>query len=197
VLDAAGRPVEQVVLQATRDSWFTFRGKDSTQSGDFRLQNWMEMELDEYLYANGEVVRLWRYPQGPDSGFAVYPGNGNRQTFFGTSAVTHALGEPAWIVEPLPPGSQPVPNGLPVFPVFYDNDDESTRRLGSDSQLTFVPPADGEYVARVTDVRGFGGPRDHHYTLGIRRPNPAAGRACGSTGPSARRPARTGHRARC
>ena len=173
VLHADGRPVEQVVLQAVRDSWFTFRGKDSNQTNDFRVQNWDEMELDEYLYANGEVVKLWLYPRGPDSGFDVYPGSGSRHNFFHTSAVTHALGEPAWIVEPLPPGATPVPNGLPVFPVFYDNDDESTRRLGSDSQLIFVPPADGEYVARVTDVRGFGGPRDHHYTLGIRRPNPS------------------------
>jgi hypothetical protein len=176
VLDAAGNPVEQVILQATRDSWFTFRGKDSAQSGDFRLQNWMEMELDEYLYANGEVVRLWRYPQGPDSGFTVYPGNGNRQTFFGTSAVTHALGEPAWIVEPLPPGSQPVPNGLPVFRIFFESDDDPAQRFGVDSQLLFTPPADGEYCLRLTDVRGFGAtsnPDDFRYTVTIRPPQPS------------------------
>ncbi|MFM8378675.1 MAG: WD40 repeat domain-containing protein, partial [Planctomycetia bacterium] len=40
VLDAQGRPVEQVVLQAVRDSWFTFRGKNSTQTDDFRIHNW-------------------------------------------------------------------------------------------------------------------------------------------------------------
>jgi len=176
VLDTAGQPVEQTVLQATRDSWFTFRGKDSTQSGDFRLQNWMEMELDEYLYANGEVVRLWEYPRGPDSGFTVYPGSGNRQTFFGTSAVTHALGEPAWIVRPLPPGTTPAPNGLPVFRVFYENDDETTQRFGVDSQLVFTPPRDGDYVVRLTDVRGAGSeskPDDYHYKLTIRPPFPS------------------------
>jgi hypothetical protein len=173
VLDAAGQPVEQVVLQAVRDSWFTFRGKDSTQTGDFRVHNWEEMDLDQYLYANGEVVRLWLAPRGADSGFEVYPGAGRRHTYFHTSAVTHALGEPAWIVEPLPPGATAVPNGLPVFRLFYENDDEPTRRLGTDSQLIFTPPADGEYVARVTDVRGFGGPTDFHYRLGIRRPRPS------------------------
>ena len=49
------------------------------------------------------------------------------------------------------------------------------RRGGSanDSQILFTPPADGEYVARVTDVRGFGGPADFHYTLEIRRPRPS------------------------
>jgi WD40 repeat protein len=173
VLDAAGQPVEQVVLQAVRDSWITFRGKNSTQTGDFRVQNWEEMELDQYLYVGGEVVKLWLYPRGPDSGFEVYPGFGNRHTFFQTSAVTHALGEPAWIVEPLQPGATAVPNGLPVFRLFYENDDESTRRLGTDSQLIFTPPADGEYVVRVTDVRGFGGEADFHYTLGIRHPQPS------------------------
>jgi len=190
VLDAAGQPVEQIVLQATRDSWFTFRGKNSTQSGDYRLQNWMEMELDEYLYANGEVVRLWRYPQGPDSGFMVYPGNGNRQAFFGTSAVTHALGEPAWIVEPLPSGAMPVPNGLPVFRIFYENDDESSQRFGADSQLLFTPPRDGEFFVRLTDVRGVGAgtdartkPEDYSYTLMIRPPQPSFSVAVGGKDP--------------
>ena len=173
VVDAAGQPVEQVVLQAVRDSWFTFRGKNSTQTGDFRVQNWEEMDLDQYLYANGEVVRLWLAPRGADSGFDVYPGSGSRHTFFHTSAVTHALGEPAWVVEPLPRGAAAVPNGLPVFRLPYENDDEPTRRLGTDSQLIFTPPADGEYVARVSDVRGFGGASDYHYTLGIRRPKPS------------------------
>ena len=176
VLDARGRPVERVVLQATRDSWFTFRGKSSEEADDFRLHNWMEMELNEYLYANGEVVRLWLYPRGPDSGFKVYSGSGKRQSYFGTSGLTHALGEPAWIVQPLPPGSEPAANGLPVFRLFYENDDESTQRLGADSQLLFTAPADGEYLVRLCDVRGFGSdsqPDDYRYTLAIRPPQPS------------------------
>ena len=175
LLDAAGRPIEQVVLQATRDSWFTFRGKDSNQTGDFRVHNWMEMRLDQYLYANGEVVKLWLHPRGADSGFEVYPGEGSRHAYFGTTSVTHALGEPAWIVEPLPPGSTPVPNGLPVFRVYYENDDESARRLGTDSHVLFPVPRDGEYVVRVSDVRGFGAegkPDDFRYTLAIRPAKP-------------------------
>ena len=40
VLDLEGTPIEQVILQATRDSWFTFRGKDSKTSDDFRVHNW-------------------------------------------------------------------------------------------------------------------------------------------------------------
>jgi len=173
ILDAAGEPVEQVVLQAVRDSWLTFLGKNSTQFDDFRLHNWEEMELDEYVYAGGEVVRLWLYPRGPDSGFMVYPGMGERHSFFHTTPVVHPLGEPTWIVEPLPRGAAPIPNGLPVFRIAYENDDDPTRRLGTDSQILFTPPADGAYVARVTDVRGFGAATDYHYLLGVRPPRPA------------------------
>ena len=175
ILHADGRPVERVVLQATRDSWFTFRGKDSSQSDDFRMHNWTEMELDEYLFAGGEVVKLWLYPRGPDSGFKVYPGSGNRQTFFDTTAITHALGEPAWVVRPLPANAQPEATGLPVFPIFYENDDAANRRLSTDSQLIFMPSADGEYVARVSDIRGFGATLPDEpwsYTLTIRPPRP-------------------------
>ncbi len=171
VLHADGTPVEQVVLQATRDSWFTFRGKNSDTSDDFRVQNWAEMELNEYLYANGEVVKLWLYPRGPDSGFKVYPGVGNRHTWFGTPALAHALGEPAYIVRPLPPGSQPAPTGLPVFHVDYVNDDETTRRFGADSQLLFTAPAEADYVVKLTDVRGFGG-ANFNYTLTVRPQQP-------------------------
>ncbi len=171
VLTSEGEPIERVALQALRDSWFTFRGKDSKTSGDFRLHNWREMELNEYLYANGEVTRLWLYPRGPDSGFIVYPGSGNRRTYFGTPALSHPLGAPCYIVRPLPAGSEPAPNGLPVFRVYYENDDETRQKLGSDSKLFFTAPHDGEFVARLTDVRGFGG-TDFNYTLNIRPRKP-------------------------
>ncbi len=171
ILTAAGEPIERVALQALRDSWFTFRGKDSSTAQDFRLHNWREMELNEYLYANGEVSRLWLYPRGPDSGFIVYPGSGARQTYFGTTSLSHPLGEPCYIVRPLPPGSRPAPNGLPVFRLFYENDDESRQKLGADSKLFFTAPHDGDFLARLTDVRGFGG-ADFKYSLAIRPRRP-------------------------
>jgi hypothetical protein len=171
ILDAGGSPVQRVRLQAVRDSWLTFRGKDSFTSGDFRLHNWREMELNEYLYANGEVVRLWLYPRGPDSGFLVYPGFGKRKTYFGTSAITHPLGEPCYIVKPLATGASIKPNGLPVFEVFYQNDDDPDRGLGKDSKLIFRVPKTGNYIIKLNDVRQFNGPQ-LHYTLTLRPREP-------------------------
>lgn len=171
VLDAEGRPIERLLLQAVRDSYFTFRGKNADEIGDFRVFNWEEMELNEYLYANGEVVKLHMYPRGPDSGYIVYPARGKRWGYFDTTPLAHALGEPCYIVQPHPPGSRLIPNGLPVFPLYYENDDESSRSWGADSKLTFVAPADGEYLVRIRDVRGIEG-EDYSYKLLIRPRQP-------------------------
>lgn len=157
VLDAQGQPILQQKLRALRNSWLTFRGKDSATSADFRLHNWREMELNEYLFVNGEVVKLYLYPRGPDSGFLVYPGTGNRRTYFGTTAKAHPLGQNCYIVEPVPPQQAVRPNGLPVFDIYFENDDESNQRWGRDSQLFFTAPRDGVYHLQVRDIRGEGG----------------------------------------
>jgi hypothetical protein len=63
-----------------------------------------------------------------------------------------------------------------VFRIFHENDDETTRRLKTDSRLVFSAPADGDYVVRVTDVRGYGSesrPDDYHYSLTVRRNRPS------------------------
>ncbi|QDT32476.1 c-type cytochrome domain-containing protein [Thalassoglobus polymorphus] len=171
ILTPEGEPVQRLILQAVRDSYFTFRGKTADQTTDFRIFNWKEMELNEYLYANGEVVKLWLYPRGPDSGFNVYPGTGKRWGYFDTTPLAHALGEPCYIVEPHPPGTELIPNGLPEFKVFYQNDDDAHRKLGKDSKLFFTAPQSGEYVVRLRDVRGING-ENFKYTLTIRPRKP-------------------------
>jgi len=171
VLHADGRPVERLLLQAVRDSAITFRPIDGNNI-DARLVNWEEMELNELLYMNGEVVKLWRAPQGPDSGFLFYPAaGGSRRAYFDTTVTAHALDEPAYIVEPRLPGSRLPFTGLPTFTLNYQNDDESERRLGSDSRLMFTAPADGACLVRVRDTRDKGGER-FTYRLTVRRPQP-------------------------
>ena len=171
VVHADGSAIPRVQLQAVRDTYFTFRGKDSDTTGDFRLHNWEEMRLNQYLYCAGEVVKLFHYPRGPDSGFNVYPNFGKRRGFFDTTPLAHALHEPAYIVEPHPPGIELPPNGLPVFTLHYENDDDGQRRMGKDSRLTFVAPQDGEYCVMIRDVRGVQGP-EFKYELFVRPPKP-------------------------
>ncbi len=173
ILDENDQPVLRVRLQAIRDTYFTFRGKDSKQSSDFRLFNWQELGLGEYLYSSGEVTKLWMHPRGPDSGFNVYPGSGTRWTYFGTTHTTHALGEPAYIVRPLADGEIPTANGLPVFDIYYENDDDPQRLAGANSRLLFTAPESGRYTVRVMDTRGEGAKEGYGYELKIRPAAPS------------------------
>jgi WD domain, G-beta repeat/Planctomycete cytochrome C len=170
VLHADGRPVLRYLLRAVRDSNITFRPIDSRQA-QVRVTNWEEMDLNQYMYLGGEVCRLFQAPRGPDSGYDFYTGRGKRRTYFDTSATVHANDEPVYIVEAYRPGTKLVDNGLPVFPLYFANDDDGERELGSDSRLTFAAPADGDYLVRVSDTLGRGG-KDYKYTLTIRPPKP-------------------------
>jgi hypothetical protein len=170
VLDPSGEPIPRLLLQAIRDSITTFRPSDSEQVG-FRVTNWEEMHLDQYLYMHGEVNRIFRQPQGPDSDTLFYSLEGKRRGHFDTTPFAHPLDELIYVVEPRHLGAELEENGLPVFTLPYENDDDSYRKQGSDSRLTFTAPADGDYLVRVTDVRGFQGDR-YAYRLILRRPQP-------------------------
>ncbi|MBD3675568.1 MAG: hypothetical protein HUJ26_18815 [Planctomycetaceae bacterium] len=169
VFHADGEPVLRYLLQAVRESYINFRGLSSSEL-QVRVKGWEEMGLNQYLYMNGEIGRIVRMPKGPDSGFLLY-GDGERRAYFDTTAVTHANEETVYIVEAYPPGTELVDNGLPVFPLYYRNDDDGRRKLGKDSRLMFTAPQDGDYLVRVRDTRGFGG-SDYKYSLTIRPPQP-------------------------
>ena len=170
VLWPDGRPVERLVMQAVRDSALTFRPIDSSIP-DARVENWREMELNELMWMGGEVVKIFQMPQGPDSGFQFYANAGKRIAYFNTTGTAHAVDEPCYIVEPHAPGSRLVANGLPVFALHYENDDDGDREIGSDSRVLFTAPADGSFLARVQDSRGFFGER-FVYRLVVREARP-------------------------
>lgn len=170
VLHPDGKPVARLLMQAVRDSYNNFRSVDANNP-DIRLQNWEEMELNEYVWFNGDVMKIIRMPRGPDGGCFFYVSDGKRRAYFDTSATSHSLDEPCYVVEPYPLGSTIAANGLPIFTLNYQNDDSGDRKIGRDSRLTFTAPADGRYVVKVTDTRGWGGER-FVYSLAIREPKP-------------------------
>lgn len=170
VLHPDGKPVARLLMQAVRDSYNNFRSVDANNP-DIRLQNWEEMELNEYVWFNGDVMKIIRMPRGPDGGCFFYVSDAKRRAYFDTSATSHSLDEPCYVVEPYPLGSTIAANGLPIFTLNYQNDDSGDRKIGRDSRLTFTAPADGRFVVRVTDTRGWGGER-FVYSLAIREPKP-------------------------
>ena len=80
LLNDRGEPVRRVRLQSVRDSSITFRAI-SSGAGGARLVNTDEMQLNDLLYMNGEVVKLFLAPRGPDSQWDFYTLNGGRRNY--------------------------------------------------------------------------------------------------------------------
>jgi hypothetical protein len=79
-----------------------------------------------------------------------------------TTPEGHAINSPVYKVSVHPPGTKFSSNGLPTVTLYYRNDDGGAM-FGKDSRLTFTAPADGEYVLKLSDVRGL-----HGYNFGYR-----------------------------
>ena len=72
VLWPDGRPVERVQA-ARRSATRTSTSAPSTPTPNgARFQNWEEMDLNQYVYMAGEVVKLFLAPRGPDSEYNFY-----------------------------------------------------------------------------------------------------------------------------
>ncbi|MDZ4820012.1 MAG: c-type cytochrome domain-containing protein [Planctomycetota bacterium] len=171
VLTLQGEPITRLQLQAVRNSFINFRGVTSASIG-LRLKNWEEMELNDYIYIGGEVCRLFRAPEGPDSDSILFEAdNSRRRTYFDTSPVSHANYDPVYVVEPHPAGAKLAQNGLPIIPIYYSNDDASDRDISTDSRVIFTAPMDGEYLVRVRNTFEEYSPR-HAYRLTLRPPGP-------------------------
>lgn len=169
VLDASGKPVQRAVLRPTAKTFVTFRDHNSTGPG-IRLEYWNELAIDDLLYVGGELTKIKALPRNPDDDCQFYQVDGNRVGFLDTTPTHHALGTPMYRVEVHPPGSTFPPNGMPLFPLAYRNDDGGPG-YGKDSRVVFDPPADGVYQVRVSDAARGSGPT-HAYRLTVRPPRP-------------------------
>ncbi|HEY8506288.1 MAG TPA: hypothetical protein VIL46_17000, partial [Gemmataceae bacterium] len=169
VLDAAGKPLGRATLRCIAQTVTVFRDSDSATNA-IRIEAWNELDVNDYVYLDGEVIRILALPRNPDDDCRFFAVAGRRQTYLGTTARQHSLGTPVYKVEVHPPGSKFPPNGMPVFDIPWRNDDGEPG-YDKDSQLYFDPPADGVYQVRVGDSRGMGRP-DFAYRLTVRKPRP-------------------------
>ncbi len=169
VLDAAGKPVPRAVLRATTKTFVAFRDHDSNVSG-IRLTVWPDLAIDDYLYVDGEVMKILALPRNPDDDCQFYQAGGRRVGFLDTTPCHHSMDSTMYRVEVHPPGRTFPPNGQPVFTLNYRNDDGGPG-YGTDSRVVFEAPADGVYQVRVSDTRGGGGPT-HAFRVTVRPPRP-------------------------
>jgi hypothetical protein len=165
IITPDGRPVGRHTLQCVAETYTVLRDHDSKVPG-IRLQAWDDFQPNDLLLLGGEVVKIRLLPLGPDEDVKFFEKGGLRLGYLGATPQAHALNSAAYKVEIHPPGKTFPPNGMPVVPLNYVNDDGGPG-LDSDSRILFDAPADGRYVVRVRDVRGFGGD-DFSYRLVIR-----------------------------
>ncbi len=169
VQDIAGEVLERATLRCVAQTFSTLRDVGSKRGG-IRLEYWNELAQDDFLYVNGELMRIAALPKNPDDDCQFVQVRGQRRAYLGTTPKQHPLGTPLYKVEIHPPGKRFPPNGMPVFRLPYRNDDGG-HDTGKDSRLFFDPPSDGVYQVRIADSRGQGG-SDYGYRLTLRTPQP-------------------------
>jgi WD40 repeat protein len=169
ILDSAGQPVPRATLRSTTSTSVAFRDHDSQKPG-IRLVTWNDLAIDDYLYIDGELMRILALPRNPDDDCQFYQVGGKRLGFLDTTPTFHSQDSPMYRVEIHPPGRTFPPNGLPVFTLYHRNDDGGPG-YGKDSLVFFEAPEDGTYQARIADTRGAGGP-NHAYRVTVRPPRP-------------------------
>jgi hypothetical protein len=169
VLDAHGKSIERAVVRAVDETSTVLRDHDSVSRG-IRIQSWNSFAVGDYLMIGSEIVRIDALPRTPDDDFIAESFGGQRVAYFGSTSEAHAIDKPVYKIRLFPPGTQLTANGLPVTRLHYRNDDGGPG-YGKDSYLEFTAPADGEYIARIRDVRGDGGDA-FAYRLAIRAPRP-------------------------
>lgn len=165
ILDAEGRPVERAILRCVAETYTVLRDHDS-KVGGVRLQAWDDFGVNDFLLLGGEVAKVKVLPLGPDEDTKFFEKGGLRVAQFGTTSQAIALSNTVYKVDVHAPGTVLPPNGMPLVPLYWSNDD-GDRDFAGDSRILFDVPADGRYVVRLRDARGEGA-LTHDYRLVIR-----------------------------
>ena len=187
VLDADGRKIPQATVRCVLETTMQF-SRDS-KSPRTRLSSVDGLRVGDYLLVEDELAQITFLPDQPDADIFLKSYGGERVAHFNTSPQAHAAGRPICKAEILEPGAKFPPNGLPVRRLTYRNDDGGPG-YDQDSRLTFVAPEAGEYLVRVTDIRGLGG-KEFHYRLTIRGADPDFTLAAKPVNPNVPRGGRT------
>jgi hypothetical protein len=169
ILDAKGNPVERATVRCEFATAVTLNDPSSSGSG-IRILSWTGFAVGDTAMVGSELVKVRAMPRGPDDDIQFVSFEGQRLGLLDTTPEAHSIDTPVYKVQVYPPGKTFVTNGLPLLRLPYRNDDGGPG-YGKDSRLRFTAPADGEYVARLRDVRGFDG-EDYAYRLTVRAPAP-------------------------
>jgi mono/diheme cytochrome c family protein len=170
ILDGTGKPLPRATLRSTAKTYTVFRDHESAAPG-IRIEDWREFAVNDHVMIGNQLLRILALPKNPDDDCQFFQLRGQRIGFLDTTPAAVSVGTPMYKVSLHPPGTNFPPNGMPLITIPFANDDGGPQ-YGKDSRLFFDPPADGEYLARISDVRGQGS-SSHAYRLAIRPPKPS------------------------
>jgi len=169
ILDMKGNPIERATIRCELATAITLNDPSSGGSG-MRILSWTGFAVGDNVMVGSELLTVRALPRGPDDDIQFMSFEGQRLGLLDTTPEAHAIDTPVYKVRIHPAGSQFVSNGLPLVRLPYRNDDGGPG-YGKDSRLRFTAPADGDYVVRLRDVRGFHG-EDYTYRLTVCPPAP-------------------------
>ncbi len=169
VLDAKGSPVQRATVRCELETAITLADRDSSSTG-LRVVSPAGFNVGDMVMVGSELIQVEATPRGPDDDIQFLAFGGQRLGLLDTTPEAHAIDAPVYKVQVRPPGTPFVNNGLPLVHLPYRNDDGGPG-YAKDSRLRFTAPADGEYIVRLTDVRGLKG-EDYAYRLTMRPPSP-------------------------
>ncbi len=156
VLDAQGHPIPRATLRCLYETVSTLSDRDSRGSG-IRMTSTSGFHEGDDIMVGDELDKLVYIADQPDEDVRMRTADGLRWALLGTTPDAHAVNTPIYRVQILPPDAEFPPNGLPVFHIYWRNDDGGPG-YGADSQLDFTAPADADYILHIKDVRGLEGP---------------------------------------
>ncbi len=152
VLTSEGKRIERAVVRPVWETTTTLRDHDSAARG-IRINSWNAMKVGDYVLLGNEVLKIREIPKTPDDDMIFENFNGQRLTYFDTTAEAHAIDKSLYRAEVHPAATAFTPNGLPLLRLYFENDDGGPG-YGKDSLLHFTAPADGVYQLVLRDVRG-------------------------------------------
>jgi len=171
ILDAQGKLLPRAKVRCVGQTFITLGDRDSMASG-IRIDDWSDMAVNDYVMSGNEIMQVFRLPGYADEDITLRTHGGRRMAFFGTTPEYHAVNAPVYKVEIHDLDEEFAPNGMPIIPIYWTNDDAvyDEGRAG-DSQLEFTAPAASDYFVRVRSANGAGGPT-HGYRLMLREREP-------------------------
>lgn len=165
ILDGSGHEVPRATIRCLLETSLNFDGLDS-QTRSIRLASITGLHPNDLLMTGEELVQINFVPDQPDKDIVLKGVGGERLALLNTSPQAHPVNSPVYKVDVLESDAHFPPNGLPVFPLTYRNDDGGPG-YGEDSRLDFTAPQDGEYLVHLKDIRGLQG-EDFAYRLTVR-----------------------------